>query len=146
MFASLYPTIIYSSRCEIFSVPPFKSKFLQITCLFCNCKALQLPAAMQVLIITSIPIKLQPQRRFYSLKTCAGQWTLRSVDTGALFYVACSHFAILRFVSLTYTQLFFHRSKTNKEAKRQTLLDVDSLQELGDITKTRSVKFSPNTL
>ena len=63
-----------------------------------------------------------------------------------LFYVACSHFAILRFVSLTYTQLYFHRWKTNKEARRQTLPDVDILQELGDIMKTKSVKFSPNTL
>ena len=60
MFASLYPTIIYSIKCQIFSVPPFKSKFLQITCLFGNCKALQLPAAMKVLNITSIPLKLQP--------------------------------------------------------------------------------------
>ena len=85
VFASSYPTIIYSSRCQIFSVSPFKFKFLQITCLFCNCKALQLPAAMKVLIITSIPLKLQLQRRFYGLKTCAGQWSPRSVDTGALF-------------------------------------------------------------
>ena len=34
VFASLYPTIIYSIRFQIFSVPPFKSNFLQITCLF----------------------------------------------------------------------------------------------------------------
>ena len=109
VFASLYPAIIYSTRCQILSVPPFKLKFLQITCLFCNCKALQLPDAMKVVIITSMPLKLQPQRRFYGLKTFAGQWTIRSVDTGALFYVACSLLAILRFVSLTYTQLYFHR-------------------------------------
>ena len=83
---------------------------------------------------------------FFGLKSCAGRWAPGSVDTGALFYVACSHFAILRFVSLTYTQLYFYRWKTNKEARRQTLPDVDILQELGDIMKTKSVKFSPNTL
>ena len=57
---------------------------------------------MKVLNITATPLKLQPHRRFYGFKSCVGRWTPESVDTGDLFYVACSHFAMLRFVSIIY--------------------------------------------
>ena len=60
-------------------------------------------------------------------------------------YWAFLHFATLLCVSPTYPQLCFHRWKTNNEARRQTLPNVDILQDLGDIMKTKSVKFIPST-
>ena len=48
VFATLYPTIIYSTRCQIFLVPPFKFKFLKITCLFCSCRTLNITTCCNV--------------------------------------------------------------------------------------------------
>ena len=147
VFTSLYPTIIL-----FYQMPDILGTALQIQISSNNMFVLQLQIIATTCCNESpqyyfhIPQIAALEGVFFGLKSCVGRWAPGSVDTGALFYVACSHFAILRFVSLTYTQLYFYRWKTNKEARRQTLPDVDILQELGDIMKTKSVKFSPNTL
>ena len=144
-FAVFYHYLFYQT-------PDFLSAVLQIQNSSNNMLILQLKSIaisscnLNLSWLSSYPSNCSPGGIFYSLESCIGWRTPRSVNTGASFYVACLHFATLRCVSPTYPQLCFHRWKTTNEARRQTLPNVNVLQELGDIMKTKSVKFSPNTL
>ena len=79
--ASLYFTIIYSARRQIFSMQSFKSEIYRMTCLFCNCRALQL-YLMQLKLsqLPSYPSNCSPRDIFYSMESFLGWRSPRNVS------------------------------------------------------------------